>query len=173
MKIWSRARTSPTFTKFECAVLLLSIGAVLACGAGHGGRSTFALSDVRYVAPDGSAVLELEASIPAGWQLYGPVQTQDGPTPLSVTVVPDGDFAMAGTLLFPPADRAFDPILNIEKQTYRGSVHFKVPVRRVSRGHGRARVRIAIHASACTARMCMPPTDDTLVAMLNLSDRLP
>lgn len=151
------------------SVLLSLVAVVVACTGEPRERLNFSLNAAPRIAQDGSMILELKATIPAGWHLYGPVQTEGGPVPLSVTVIPGGLFAMAGALVGPPPDRMLDTALNIVTETYRDSVDFWVPVRAINATPEDALLRIAIHASACTPGMCVPPIDDTLETMVGTS----
>src|SRR5262249_20738470 len=113
---------------------------------------------------------QLTAQIAAGWHLYSPDQSADGPRPTRITLPAEQPFKLAGEMEAPPPPTAFDENFGFETSFYEKSATFTLPVRVTKAAWpGRYQLRINAYFQTCNDRLCLPPKTIQLVAAINVA----
>jgi len=113
---------------------------------------------------------QLTAQIAAGWHLYSPDQSADGPRPTRITLPAEQPFKLAGEMEAPPPRTAFDENFGFETSFYENSATFTLPVRVTEDAlPGRYQLRINAYFQTCNDRLCLPPKTIQLVAAINVA----
>ncbi|MBL0170578.1 MAG: thioredoxin family protein [Gemmatimonadaceae bacterium] len=122
------------------------------------------------VRPGARLSVLVSASIPSGWHLYSITQPAGGPVPTSFTVAPRTLFRIEGALGSPVPNLTPDPNFGIITEWYEDSATFRVPVRvAATAGQGAQTLHVIAAYQTCTARYCLPPTEDTLSLALTVA----
>lgn len=117
----------------------------------------------------GTAAMRVEASIDAGWHVYSATQAGGGPIPTTVKLVENRILTSAGKLRQGAFETKRDPVFDMEVQTFSHQAWLELPVRvdsGVSTGTHEAQVRVRYQA--CSARVCLPPTERLLTVQFEL-----
>ncbi|MGO9008944.1 MAG: cytochrome c biogenesis protein CcdA [Bryobacteraceae bacterium] len=106
------------------------------------------------VAPGGSALLHINATIDPGWHLYA--ASSPAGIPASFTLTPNA--VVARTSLYQSApQRAFDPNFNSQTETFTGSASFALLIEtRPDAPAGAAALDIAARFQTCNDTTCIP-----------------
>jgi thiol:disulfide interchange protein DsbD len=98
---------------------------------------------------------QITAQIQLGWHIYSITQGAGGPIPTRITV-PDGQlFRLAGGVIGPRPNVAFDANFEINTETYEGSATFTVPIVVVADAPASTQaLNINVRYQACNDKKC-------------------
>jgi thiol:disulfide interchange protein DsbD len=115
------------------------------------------------VRPGDTLTVRVDGTIPVGWHLYSITQPPGGPVATTVDVGPSSLVRLRAAVKAPVPIPAPDPNFGIESEWYEDSVAFRIPLR-VSHDAtpGKREIAVRIGYQTCTARYCLPPTEDTV-----------
>jgi len=112
---------------------------------------------------------QLVATIDEGWHLYSPEQPPGGPRPTRIRLVEEEPFKLAGEIDIPPPQVAFDPIFNLETQTFEGEVTFTLPVAVASTAPaGKHTLSVSATFQSCNQTTCLPPKVVKMTSIINI-----
>src|SRR5262245_5291833 len=115
------------------------------------------------VRPGDTLTMRVDGTIPVGWHLYSVTQPPGGPVATTVDVGPSSLVRLRAAVKAPVPTTATDPNFGIETEWYEDSVAFRIPLRFTRDAPpGEREVAVRIGYQTCTARYCLPPTEDTL-----------
>jgi thiol:disulfide interchange protein DsbD len=121
------------------------------------------------VRPGDTLTVRVDGTIPVGWHLYSVTQPPGGPIPTTVDVGPPSLVRLRAAVKAPVPTTAPDPNFGIESEWYEDSVAFRIPLRFVREATpGKREIAVRIGYQTCTARYCLPPTEDTLRVAVRL-----
>jgi hypothetical protein len=102
--------------------------------------------------------IELSGEIQDGWHVYGLSQAPDGPIPLRVTLDGNEVIKSAGAVSGTAPVKKYDPSLNVETESYSGSLALHLPAQVNDHpSPGKQVISVAIRFQACNDRVCLPP----------------
>jgi thiol:disulfide interchange protein DsbD len=130
-------------------LLLLAALPAFAQGQQH---AAWTLAAEASAAPPG-ATLRIRAAvhIEPGWRLYSASSTAGRPATFRVS--PES----LTRVLQPPPQRAFDPVLNGEAETYEGDTNFLLDVKlRSDAPAGPEQLSVSVRYQTCNAKICVP-----------------
>ena len=137
----------------------------------HPARFVAAAAGIRTaVRPGDTLTLDIAVSIPGGWHLYSITQPPGGPIATTFSVGPVGVASLAGAIGAPPPVIAPDNNFGILSEWYEDTAAFRIPIRVApTLAAGRRTVLTRVRYQVCTARYCLPPTEDTLSVSLTVA----
>ena len=113
--------------------------------------------------PGGSFNVTVSATIDEEWYVYSVTQGPGGPVPTSLAIGPRALFSRSGAIKGPQPVSAFDPNFEIRTEKYDSALTLTFPVTLAANAAGtRATLSVAVTYQACTSRLCLPPTTETL-----------
>lgn len=119
------------------------------------------------VAPGGTLTATATAEIEPGWHVYALTQGPGGPHALEVTVQKSPVFSLGGKATSAPPRKAFDPNFNMETEFYEEVAVITIPIKIAKPAPGgAAKLMVDMSYQTCNERLCLPPTVETLTAML-------
>jgi DsbC/DsbD-like thiol-disulfide interchange protein len=102
--------------------------------------------------------LDLAAHMDEGWHVYGLHQVEGGPTPLRITVDPNGAVQSAGVPSGTPPTKTHDKSFNLDTEVYLNSFSLHVPVQiNPQPAAGNQEVAVQVRFQACNDHVCLPP----------------
>jgi Disulphide bond corrector protein DsbC len=118
----------------------------------------------------GKATLILTGTIPDGWHVYSLTQPPGGPIALKVSLDDADVAAINGAIQAPPPVKKQDPALDMETQTYSGSLSLSIPVSlRAGLAAGSPHdLHLSVRYQSCSARECRPPRTIHLSARVDV-----
>jgi thiol:disulfide interchange protein DsbD len=103
--------------------------------------------------------IEVFAKISSGWHVYSITQPPGGPTTTVISVPSKQPFHLAGAVIGPKPQTAYDPNFEMKTEFYEEAASFKVPLVVDSKAKpGPAKVVIDVLFQVCNETTCMPPT---------------
>jgi len=108
--------------------------------------------------PNEGLMLDLDARVDEGWHVYGLRQVDGGPTPLRITVDPNGALQPAGAPSGTAPTKTRDRSFNLDTEVYLHSFNLRVPVQvKPQSAAGSQEVAVSVRFQACNDRVCLPP----------------
>jgi thiol:disulfide interchange protein len=135
--------------------LLLALLAVLPAAAQKDPVSWSARLDPADARAGEAARVLLTARIDNTWLIYS--MKEQGPIPLSVSLVPGKALAAAGPAIEPKPKRKHDEGFQKEVAYHAGEVVFALPVKLAAGPGGAQRAALKVRYQACDPRLCLPP----------------
>jgi DsbC/DsbD-like thiol-disulfide interchange protein len=101
----------------------------------------------------------LDARIDTGWHVYSITQAPGGPTKSEISVPANQPFKLAGVVIGPQPESAYDPNFEMKTEFYEKTAGFKVPLAVVASAKpGETTGTIDVLFQTCTDRICLPAT---------------
>ena len=123
----------------------------------------------RAVKPGERLTVTLHGAVLNGWHVYGLKQLPEGPTPLSVTVDPNGVAKPAGAATGSTPEKVLDPGFGVVTPFYDHDFPITVPVQITSRlAGGQQTIPVSVRFQTCDGRTCKPPKTVTLSAPVSV-----
>jgi hypothetical protein len=149
--------------------LPLSLDAALAAGAlaspsrtraaGHPRQGPTVRWDATHTAAvHDTTVARLTLHIDAGWHVYALTQEPSGPYPLRIRSSEDSGWQLRGAPRGPAPERQPTSVFGIPVEWYNSGAVILVPLERHGRTLFRRAPRLAVRYQACSATLCLPPT---------------
>ncbi|MGH9522676.1 MAG: protein-disulfide reductase DsbD family protein [Terriglobales bacterium] len=108
------------------------------------------------VASDAAFDALLTAHIADGWHLYSTEPMSGGPTSTRIGIPPGQPFRLAGDIVSPDPQIAFDPNFEMNVAYYEGEATFRIPVKAAG-GAGKQTLTADVVYQTCNDHMCLPP----------------
>ncbi|MBL0937611.1 MAG: hypothetical protein IBJ03_01885 [Gemmatimonadaceae bacterium] len=105
-----------------------------------------------------SAIATLRLRIDAGWHVYSLTQDPAGPYPLRIRDVAASGWQVSGPLRGPAPERYPTSAFGIPVEWYNDGAEVSVPLKRTGNTVFRRAPRLAVRYQACSATLCLPPT---------------
>src|ERR1043166_4530377 len=134
------------------SVLFLGLCACVAGAQEHPIRFTARMAGSNVVQPGARAAVEVRASIPSGWHLYGLTEPAGGPIATTIAVGPASVATIAGAIRAPPPISAPDPNFGLTTSYYADSARFIVPVAIDALARGRQTPLVRVGYQTCNER---------------------
>jgi thiol-disulfide isomerase/thioredoxin len=100
---------------------------------------------------------QLIAEIDEGWRLYSPEQPPGGPLPTRIKTPESPPFELAGEMELPPPRVKFDPVFNMDTESYEREVVFTLPIKVGSATPpGKHILWVAVAYQSCNEVRCLP-----------------
>ncbi len=113
---------------------------------------------------------QLHATIDEGWRLYSPEQAPGGPLPTQIRILEGQPFKISGEMDLPPPRVKFDPVFNMDTESYEGEVTFTLPITVVSGAPpGKHILSVVVAYQSCNEVRCLPLKTVKLTAEINVS----
>lgn len=110
-----------------------------------------------------SVVAELQLRIDAGWHVYSLTQDPSGPYPLRIREVPASGWQLNGPVRGPDPERYPTSAFGIPVEWYNDGAVVSVPLKRTGSTLLRRAPRLSVRYQACSATLCLPPTQVEVV----------
>jgi thiol:disulfide interchange protein DsbD len=125
------------------------------------------------VAPGGTVLARLTATLEPGWHLYSPTTPKGGPIPTSLALAEAP--AIAATRIYEPKpDRRFDANFQLDTETFENEVVFLVAVElRKNAPAGALDLTAQVRYQSCNDKMCLPPKRKTASARITVDPAAP
>ncbi|MGC2658634.1 MAG: cytochrome c biogenesis protein CcdA [Bryobacteraceae bacterium] len=112
------------------------------------------------IAPGGTAIFELDATIQPGWHLYSPTTPAGGPIITKIKL--NDNPAIASYQIYRPAPATrLDPSFNLETETYVDKAVFFIEAQTTKGATGSATIEAAVRYQACSDVRCLNPVKKT------------
>ena len=143
--------------KLPALLALAALGTAGANAAQDPVQWTLAPDGASSVAPGGSVLLRLTATLEPGWHLYSPTTPAGGP--ISTTLALAFSPAIAAVRIYEPKpERRFDPNFQLDTETYTKEAVFLVAVELAKDApSGALQLTAQVRYQACNDRECLPP----------------
>jgi thiol-disulfide isomerase/thioredoxin len=113
---------------------------------------------------------QLLATIEEGWRLYSPEQPPGGPMPTRIKAPEGQPFKIAGEMELPPPCVKFDPVFNMDTESYEGEVTIAVPIQVASGAQpGKHTLLVVVAYQSCNEVRCLPLKTEKLAVEINVS----
>lgn len=113
---------------------------------------------------------QINAQIDGGWHLYATTQIGGGPTPTRISLPAGQPFKLAGSIISPGPQAAFDENFGIETLYYEGSVTFTLPIAVTEDAKsGKHKLQVNVLFQTCNDRFCLPPTTEKLEIAIDIT----
>jgi thiol-disulfide isomerase/thioredoxin len=113
---------------------------------------------------------QLHATIDEGWRLYSPEQPPGGPLPTRIRAPEGQPFKLASELDLPAPRVKFDPVFNMDTESYEGEVTFALPIQVVSGASpGNHILSVVVAYQSCNEVRCLPVKTIKLTADINVT----
>ncbi|MGA2185110.1 MAG: cytochrome c biogenesis protein CcdA [Bryobacteraceae bacterium] len=125
------------------------------------------------VAPGGTVLARLTATLEPGWHLYSPTTPKGGPIPTSLALAPAP--AIASVRIYEPKpERRFDPNFQLDTETFEKEAVFLLAVEfRKDAPAGALELTAQVRYQSCNDRMCLPPKRKTATASITVDAAAP
>ncbi len=102
--------------------------------------------------------MDLAAHVDEGWHVYGLNQVDGGPTPLRITVDPNGVVQSAGTPSGTPPTKKHDSSFDLDTEMFIHPFTLHVPVQvKPHTAAGSQDIGLNVRFQACNDHVCLPP----------------
>jgi thiol:disulfide interchange protein len=130
---------------------------------------TFSVSDVPTTVKAGEVfTVKIRAEIEDKWHLYSIEPVEDGPIPTSFKLLSENLY-LAGEVLETEPEINYDPNFDLDIGWHSTSAEFSIPLAFASDVQGNSAVAVQVRYMVCDDRMCLPPTNLTLTASINVN----
>jgi DsbC/DsbD-like thiol-disulfide interchange protein len=114
--------------------------------------------------------LQLTGAIPDGWHVYSLTQPPGGPIALKVNLDDADVGSISGNIQAPAPVRKKDPAIDMETETYSGSLKLGIPVSlQAGLAPGAHDLHLSVRYQSCSDRECRPPRTVHLSARINVA----
>jgi len=156
----SRARQQAVFRLFALAALAV---------AAHAAQDPVQWSLVpekATVAPGGTVLARLTATLEPGWHLYSPTTPKGGPIPTSLGLAESP--AVASVHVYEPKpERRFDPNFQLDTETFEKEVVFLLAIElKKDTPAGILDLTAQVRYQSCNDKLCLPPKRKTATATI-------
>jgi thiol:disulfide interchange protein len=119
-------------------------------------------------APGSKIVARFQAKIEPGWHLYSLTTPAGGPIPTTVRLA-DNPAVASFRVFEPPPKRAFDPIFNLDIETYEDAPVFLIEIEtKKDAAPGASEIAAEVRYQMCDPRRCLPPVKRRAAATLSI-----
>src|SRR5262249_18593165 len=113
---------------------------------------------------------QLHATIDEGWRLYSPEQAPGGPLPTRIKVLEGQPFKLFDEMDLPLPRVKFDPVFNMDTESYEGEVTFALPITVISGAPpGKHILSVVVAYQSCNEVRCLPLKTIKLTAEINVA----
>lgn len=118
------------------------------------------------VAPGGTVLARLTATLEPGWHLYSPTTPKGGPIPTTLALA-DSPAIAAVHIYEPKPDRRFDPNFQLDTETFEKEAVFLLSIEfRKDAPAGAIGLTAQVRYQSCNDKMCLPPKRKTASASI-------
>jgi DsbC/DsbD-like thiol-disulfide interchange protein len=108
--------------------------------------------------PGSHMIVSLSAQVEEGWHVYGLNQVEGGPTPLRITMDPNGIVQPAGTPSGTPPVKKHDVSFDLDTEVFARPFTLRVPVQvKPHTAVGSQDIAFNVRFQACNDHVCLPP----------------
>ena len=121
------------------------------------------------VAPGGTVLARLTATLDSGWHLYSPTTPKGGPIPTSLALA-DSPAVASVHVYEPKPERRFDANFQLDTETYEKEVVFLLAIElKKDAPPGQLALTAQVRYQSCNDRECLPPKRRTAPASITVS----
>jgi thiol:disulfide interchange protein DsbD len=125
------------------------------------------------VAPGGTVLARLTATLEPGWHLYSPTTPKGGPIPTSVGLA-DSPAIASVHVYEPKPERRFDPNFQLDTETYEKEVEFLLAIElKKDTPAGILDLTAQVRYQSCNDKLCLPPKRKTATASITVDASAP
>jgi thiol:disulfide interchange protein len=125
------------------------------------------------VAPGGTVLVRLTATLEPGWHLYSPTTPSGGPIPTSLALAPSPSVASV-RIYEPKPDRRFDANFQLDTETFEKEAVFLAAIElRKDATAGPLDLTAQVRYQSCNDKMCLPPKRKTASASITVDASAP
>jgi thiol:disulfide interchange protein DsbD len=157
---------------FACMLLAFAALATTAWAAEDPVRWSLAPQQTS-VAPGGTVLARLTATLDAGWHLYSPTTPKGGPIPTTLALAQSP--AIASVRIYEPKpERRFDANFQLDTETFEKEAVFLVAVELTKNAPaGALDLTAQVRYQSCNDKMCLPPKRKTATASITVDGSAP
>jgi len=144
----------------QLALLLgpLACGIAAADGPDDAVHWTASVTSPTAITRGTTATLDVSGEVQAGWHVYGLQQQARGPTPLRITLDPNGIVTVAGPTTGTSPETVHDTHFGFDTQLYTHPFSVHLPVQVDGKlDAGRQVIPVSVRFQACSDRECLLP----------------
>jgi len=125
------------------------------------------------VAPGGTVLARLTASLEPGWHLYSPTTPKGGPIPTSLGLA-DSPSVASVRIYEPKPERRFDPNFQLDTETYEKEAVFLLAIElKKDAPAGTLDLSAQVRYQSCNDKLCLPPKRKTAAATITVDASAP
>jgi thiol:disulfide interchange protein DsbD len=125
------------------------------------------------VAPSGTVLARLTATLEPGWHLYSPTTPKGGPIPASLGLA-DSPAVASVHIYEPTPERRFDPNFQLDTETYQSEVVFLLAIDiKKDAPAGPVDLTAQVRYQSCNDKLCLPPKRKTATASITVDASAP